>query len=1008
MKKLLLSLMLGMCVQGALAQSKAFTGTVLDPLHEPVIGATVQLDGTNKKTVTDLDGKFSFSDVPANATVTISYIGMKPVTRKLSGSSMTFSMEDENKSLNEVVVIGYGTAKAKDLTSPISVVKAEDIANVPATSPMTALQGKVAGVNVVNSGTPGAGPTVRIRGNGSFSNSGPLYVVDGMFYDNINFLNPSDIKDMSILKDASAAAIYGVRAANGVVIITTKNGGRNQKVQVTYDGYVGVQKATNVLKMANSSQYGQMLMEANYDVYNPYLKASIDHFGGSYADSDFHNWTYGSDTDWYDELLRTAVITNHAVTVSGGSDKASYSVGMSYLYQNGIMDVDNDYGRLNFRAALDFQATSWLKIGYNGVYSHSNQTNPNNAAWQKAFNAPGIYPVYDENNTEATPVKFASPSSVGFTNNFYNPVAVAYYYNSKNRTSQFLNNYYMDLTFIPEKLHFKSSVSYDHSTIEGYTFLPKYYISAQLHTDNSGLTKSMTTYNNYVWDNTLNYNDTFGKHSLGVMLGYSMRQEKYHILNGYANNVPDGKEEYWYVNQGDEASRKSSEDAYTYRGLSYFGRVNYNYASKYYLMFTLRADGSSKYNEHWGYFPSVGASWVVSEEPFFKNNVKAIDYLKLRGSWGRLGNDHVASSDGFASITTGNGASGVFGNATVAGYQNTTYFSWLQWELVEEANVGFNMAMFRNRLNIDADYYHRMTKKAVLSTKLPFQNETLAGNNGKILNQGVDVSATWSDHIGSDFKYTLGTNLSFLWNEVKSLNGVSMVNDSKTYNIVGKEMNSFYGYKVIGIYQNQAQVDNDPIGKANGCEPGDFIYEDVNKNGELDGEDRQVLGSYLPNFTYGFNLGLEWRNLDFSLTTYGQAGAQLYNRKRALRYAQSNLNFDENQYKNRWTGEGSTNSNPSAKALTKGWNVSDQRVNSYFVESADYFRIQNITLGYSFKNIRMGSYTLPRLRLSMTADRPFTFFSANTFTPEISDASGWDTEVYPLSATYTFGVQVTF
>lgn len=1008
MKRLLLTLFAVTASQVMWAQSHAVKGKVVDASGEPVIGATIQVKGSSVATITDIDGNFTLSNVPQGATLDINCIGMKSMTVTNPGADIQIKMQDDTKMLDEVVAIGYGTAKAKDLTSPIAVVKAEDIANVPATSPMTALQGKVAGVNVISTGTPGAGPTVRIRGNGSFSNSNPLYVVDGMFYDNINFLNTSDIKDMSILKDASAAAIYGVRAANGVVIITTEKGMRNQKAQISYDGYVGIQKATNVLKMANSSQYGQMLMEANYDVYSPYLKASIDRYGGSYADSDFHNWTYGSDTDWYDELLRTALITNHAVTVSGGGDKVSYSVGMSYLAQNGIMDVDNDYSRLNFRAAVDFQATSWLKIGYNGVYSHSNQTLPNNAAWQRAFDAPGIYPVYDDNNTEATPVKFASPSSVGFTNNFYNPVALAYYYNSKNRTNQFLNNYYADITFIPSKLHFKTSVSYDHSTIEGYTYLPKYYISSQLHTDNSSLTKAMTTYNNYVWDNTLNYDDSFGKHNLGVMIGYSMRQEKYHILNGYASNVPDGKEEYWYVNQGDESSRKSSEDGYTYRGLSYFGRVNYNYANKYYLMLTLRADGSSKYNEHWGYFPSMGASWVISEEPFFKNHVKNIDYLKLRASWGRLGNDHVASSDGFASITTGNGASGVFGDATIPGYQNTTYFSWLQWELVEEANVGFNLVMLNNRLNIDADYYHRMTKNAVLSTKLPFQNETLAGNNGKILNQGVDVSATWNDFIGSDFKYTIGANLSFLWNEVKSLNGVNMVNDGKTYNIVGEEMNSFYGYKVIGIYQNQEQVNNDPIGKANGCEPGDFIYEDVNHNGELDGDDRQVLGSYLPNFTYGFNLGIEWKNLDFSLTTYGQAGAQLYNRKRALRYAQSNLNFDEAQYKNRWTGEGSTNTDPSAKALTKGWNVSDQRVNSYFVESADYFRIQNITLGYSFKDIRIGSYTLPKLRMSITADRPFTFFSANTFTPELSDASGWDTEVYPLSATYTFGVQINF
>lgn len=1006
MKRLLLLLFATMTIQFVWSQSKNVRGTVVDATGLPVIGATVRIVGSSQATVTDLDGNFVLSNVPDGAVVDITYVGMK--SKKVPATSvMNISMEDDSKLLDEVVAIGYGTAKAKDLTSPIAVVKSEDIANVPSTSPMAALQGKVAGVTVVNNGIPGSGPTVRIRGNGSFSNSSPLYVVDGMFYDNINFLNTSDIKDMSVLKDASAAAIYGVRAANGVVIINTKKGSLNQKAKITYDGYVGVQKATNVLKMANSSEYGQMLMEADYDAYSPYLKASIDRFGGSYADADFHKWVYGSDTDWYNQLLREAIITNHALNISGGNDKATYSVGMNYLYQNGIMDVPNDYERLNFRGALDYEATKWLKVGFNSVYSKSTQTNPNNNTWMQAFNAPGIYPVYDNDNEAASPEKFASPSSVGFTNNFYNPVATATYYNSKNRTEQLLTNMYAEVSFIPKKFYFKTSISYDHSTIEGYTYIPKYYVSELRQNANSTLSKSVTTFNNYIWDNTINYNDSWKKHNFGAMVGSSMRQENYRILTGSAANVPGGKDEYFYVNLGDEESRKASDGGTTYRGLSYFTRLNYNYANKYYLMFTFRADGSSKYQEHWGYFPSVGASWVISEEPFFKN-IKSIDYLKLRVSWGKLGNDHVAASDGFASIATGNGASGVFGNSTFPGFQNTTYFSWLKWELVDETNVGFNLSALRNRLTVDVDYYYRMTKDAVISIALPFDNKTLAGNYGKILNEGVDISATWSDNIGPDFRYSIGANLSFLRNEVKSLSGSTMVNNGKTYNIVGEEMNSFYGYKVIGVYQNEEQISSDPIAVANGLEPGDFIYEDRNKNGQLDGDDRQVLGSYQPNFTYGLNFGLEYKNFDFSLSTYGQTGAEIYNRKRALRYSQSNYNFDKAQYDNRWTGEGSTNSNPSAKALTKGWNVSDQRLNSYFIESADFFRIQNVTLGYTFKKLNICGYVLPSLRLSLTADRPLTLFSANTFTPEISDADGWDTNVYPLTATYTFGVQINF
>lgn len=1008
MKKRILSVLLVLAgVATAWAAPKTVKGVVVDQTNQPVIGASVQVNGTTIGVVTDIDGTYELTNVPDNAVITFSFIGMKSKEVKVTDSVLNVQLVDDLQKLDEVVVIGYGAAKAKDLTSPITVVKGDELLSTPSTSPMSAIQGKVAGVNVVNSGAPGAGPRVSIRGNGSFTNSSPLYVVDGMFYDDINFLNNSDIQEMSVLKDASAAAIYGVRAANGVVIITTKKGKRNQNAKITYNGYVGVQSATNVLKMANSEQYAQMLLEANYDAYVANMKASIDRYGGSYADADFHNWTFGANTDWYNELLRKAVITNHSIGISGGSEKAVYSLGVSYLYQDGIMDADNNYKRMNFRAAVDYDATSWLKVGFSGVFSNSTQINPNNAAWKEAFNSPSIYPVYDENNAEAFPEKFASPASVGFTSNFYNPVATAKYNNSRNENYQVLSNFYAQFNILPERLNFKTNYSYDYTGTRGRSYIKPYYVSSWQQKSVSELTKSTTNYYNYIWDNTLTYNDKFGDHKVGAMLGYSMRQQQYRYLWGKASNVPEGKDEYMYLGQGDADGVTLGDDGYCYRGQSYFARLNYDYAGKYLLMFTMRADGSSKYQEQWGYFPSVGAAWVMSQESFMQNQ-KAFDYLKLRASWGRLGNDHVAASDGFASINTGNGASGVFGNTTIPGFQNTSYFSYLKWELVDEANVGVNFSTLNNRLNVDLDWYHRMTKRAVISPRLPFSNDVLAGNYGKILNTGFDVAATWSDRIGNDFKYSVCLNMSFLKNRVKDLGGTDYVKGGKTINMVGEEMNSFYGFKVVGIYQNDAECAADPIAVANGLVPGDFKYEDVNGDNVIDGNDRQTLGAYIPNLTYGVNLGFSWKNLDFELTTYGQAGAQMYNRKRALRYSQSNFNFDESQYKNRWTGEGSTNEHPSAAALVKGWNVSDQKVNSYFVESADFFRIQNITLAYNFRNLKMGNYTLPGLRLSLTADRPFTTFSANAFTPELSDSEGWDVEVYPLTSTYTFGVQIDF
>lgn len=719
------------------------------------------------------------------------------------------------------------------------------------------------------------------------------------------------------------------------------------------------------------------------------------------------NLQFNADTNWYDELLRTAMMTNHSLNISGGTEKATYSAGMSYLAQDGIMDVENYYRRLNFRAALDYEARKWLKVGFNGVFSNSQQQLPKNAAWQQAYNTPSIIPVYDDRRDDAVfPKKYTSPEQVGLTNNFNNPVATANYYDNRNETYQVLTNFYAQLNLIPDKLNIRSSYSYDYSMIRGSEFTPTYYVGTNQKKEVTELTKKNTNYYKYIWDNVATYTDKWGKHSFTGMLGASMRQEQYRLLEGTATNVPEGEDVWKYIALGNKEGATVKDDGWKYRGLSYFTRLNYNYNDKYMLMFTFRADGSSKYNDKWGYFPSIGAAWVISQEPFMKNQ-NIFDYMKLRASWGKLGNDKIAASAGFASIQN---VQSVFGPSTaIDGFTNTTNFSWLGWEVVNETNVGVNFSTLKNRLNADIDWYYRLTDNAVISPKLPMSGELLAGNNGQILNTGIDLSLNWNDKIGQDFNYNIGVNLSYLHNEVKSLKGnMKIIKGGKTVNMVGETMNSFYGYKVIGIYQTPEQCAADPIAVANGLEPGDFIYQDVNGDHVIDGNDKQVLGSYVPSFTYGFNAGFSYKNFDFSLTTYGQAGGELWNRKRALRYAADYYNFDRAQYENRWTGAGSTNEHPSAKALLKTWNKSDSNNASYFVESSDYFRIQNITLGYSFKNLKIGGYVMPGLRLSLTADRPFTTFKANSFTPEVSDAEGWDTEVYPLTSTYTFGVQIDF
>ena len=389
--------------------------------------------------------------------------------------------------------------------------------------------------------------------------------------------------------------------------------------------------------------------------------------------------------------------------------------------------------------------------------------------------------------------------------------------------------------------------------------------------------------------------------------------------------------------------------------------------------------------------------------------------MKIRASWGKLGNDNVAASYGYAGILTGaNKYNGIFGGNSVTGYYYDGAFSWLKWEQVEEWNAGLNFTTLKNRLAIDLDYYNRTTKNAIIHTTLPLSNTTIAGNNGEICNQGFELTANWVDQVG-DFKYSIGANLAYLHNEVKSLNGAPYIYggsaENRTIALVGEEMNSYYGWKVDGIYQTKEQIANDPVAQniiksGIDLEPGDFKYKDINNDGMVDDNDRVCLGSNIPTISYGLNLGLQWKNIDFSIAMAGVAGNEIYNRKRGLRYAQPNYNFDKDIVVNRWHGEGTSNSYPSAKALTKGWNKN--HTSDFYVEDGSYFRIQNVQLGYSFRDIKMGSYTMPCIRLSLAAENPLCAFKANSFTPEVTSNIGWDTEVYPQYATYTFGVSIDF
>ncbi len=967
-------------------------------------GVNVAIKGSTNGSMTDLDGKYTINVNNPQDILVFSFVGME-TQEVLVGSqtAINVALKSSEQFVNEVVVVGYGKLNVKDLTSSITTLKSGEISAIPSGQAMQALQGKISGVQVIGNGAPGNSPTIRIRGLGSYADAdqNPLFVVDGMFYDNIDFLNPSDIATISVLKDASASAIYGVRAANGVVLIETKSGTYNQKSKITYDGYFGTQVAQNVLKMANAEQFTTMAMESGSAADISFIGNAMQRYGRSRINPNVPD----VNTDWYKEILRTAPIQNHSLSIDGGGQNASYSIGASYFAQEGILAMKNDYERFNLRSKLDYKANNWLTVGTNTVWSNATKYSEQASAWNEAYFAIPIMPVYDELNTNATPTKYSSAEYLGYRDG-KNPFPTMDFNENRLKIMKLLTTFYANIDIIPNKLSFKTTYSYSLEQLNNRIVGLPYFVSPVLKRDDSYLSKSSALGTRNYWDNVLTYTDKFGKHDLTVMLGTSYRDEAGENLYAAANKIDSQDERLWYINQVGEANVLTSgvgDGGYREYGFSYFGRVSYNYDNKYLVYGTLRADGTSKYQEKWGYFPSVGVGWVISEESFLKN-ISQINFLKLRASWGRLGNDKVDASDGATTTTAVNTA---INGQLVSGAVTTSTFTWLGWEVIEESNFGITSKLINSHLSVDADYYIRDTKNAVIPIQYPFGLGSTRKNAGQIRNSGFELALNWNNNITNDLSYNVGLNLSTLKNEVRDLYGQPYIDggsaEFRQRSIVGDPLMAFYGLEVAGVYQNDAEIAADPVAVANDLVPGDFKYKDQDNNGIIDGSDRVVLGSYFPSFTYGFNLGVNWKNFEFSANLMGQKGNKILNRKRGEMIWTNDGNLDADLAINRWHGEGTSNSYPSSAGLRKGWN---QKMSSYFVEDGSFFRIQNVQLAYNIKGKKMFGAPIPAIRISMTAARPLTLFKYNGFNPEI--ANGIDTQTYPIPAVYTFGLNVSF
>jgi TonB-linked SusC/RagA family outer membrane protein len=563
----------------------------------------------------------------------------------------------------------------------------------------------------------------------------------------------------------------------------------------------------------------------------------------------------------------------------------------------------------------------------------------------------------------------------------------------------------LEFNLIPKTLTFKTTYNYSFQSIDQRVINLPWYIGNSFQNPDATITRYFTNYNNAIWDNVLTFTKSFKNHNLTVMGGTSFKDEGFTMLTAQGKNFPTDMEQSWYINQAVNIPADAVNDNGSAQyGMSYFGRIAYNFKEKYLLYATMRADGSNKYQQTWGYFPTVGVGWVITEEKFLKNN-DILPFFKIRASWGQLGNDNIQASDGAYTTTVVNTTLGgtVYGGTVVS-----NSYSELKWEMTQETDIGFTARFLKNRLSADFDYYNRETKNAAIPVSIPLVGGSVLKPVGVIRNAGVELALNWSDKaINDKLSYSVGANFTTLKNEAVDLYGQDYIDGGtaefrqRTY--VGEPLMAFYGRQVAGVYQNQAEIDADPVAVLNGLVPGDFKYVDQNNDGKIDDDDRVLLGSYFPKFMYGGDISVKFLGFDVSVSVYGQVGNKILNRKRGEIIWTSDGNMDADLATNRWHGEGTSDKYPSSSGLRRGWN---QKMSDYFVEDGSFFRIQNVQVGYTIKNDKWLGGNFPETRIYLTAERPLTVFKYNGFTPEV--ANGVDNQTYPVAAVYTVGLNVKF
>lgn len=863
-KNLLITCVMLLFAITSMAQNKiTISGVVTDKTGETVIGASVRVKGQESKgSITDINGKYQIVDVASNATLIFSYIGMREQEIAVNGrSTINVKMEEDSQLIDEVVVVGYGSAKKRDLTGSIVTVKADEIASKPSTNPLASIQGKVAGVQVVNTGRAGQDPEIRVRGTNSINGFKPLYVVDGLFTDNINYLNTADIESMEILKDPSSLAIFGVRGANGVIIITTKRA-KIGKTMVNINSSVGWKVIYDRVGVTNAEEfkmlYNEQLISQGSDPY------------------DYTQWT--GNTDWQNEIFQTGFLTNNNVSITGATDKSKFYLGLGYVMEEGSIKTEK-LNKFTVNLNSEYSVTDFLRFGFqlNGVRAKY----PDAKGVDGALKAAPIAPTHDlESGLIHTLPDFQRAQ-------VWNPLIETELRGAHNKSENYrvAGNVFGEIDIL-KNLTFKATFSMDYASSQGRSYSPLIYVynpdvegGKERLTERESVNQSKSTSLAAQSDYVLTYLGQFGNHGLTLTAGLTTNYNESSSLSGgrsqlagYGILVGDDPDRWWLSTIDDVSTATnggSQSDRFT---MSYLFRALYNYKNRYLLNASFRRDGSSvfyKTGNTWDNFYSFGAGWVMTEEKFMQNQ-NVINFLKLKGSWGVLGSQNTGSSyPAYATIVSSGSA--VFGDNIIAGKgPNKLISPTLGWERNYSWEVGFDMHMFNDRLQLSPVYYNKTTKDML--TSIPGIAGTVPGlqNVGEIRNRGFELSASWNDKIGEDWRYGLGANLSTIDNKV-----LSLVN--KDYNIIsgpsrvseGYPIGYFYGYKVEGVYQNEDDIRFSPINSVGSVTPGDLKFADVDGNGKITDNDRTMIGNPTPDFTYGFNVNLGWKNLDLTVDMMG-------------------------------------------------------------------------------------------------------------------------------------------